>query len=93
MDFERWREMTYDEFMETVRKSNSSREITEDMTGAEKLRYRAFYLTKTDEEWLQLEKDIQEYMASNPSESEKKILFDFSEMVGMRCSAIKLNQK
>ena len=42
--------MTYDEFMEIVRKSNSSREIREDMTGAEKLRHRAFYLTKTDEE-------------------------------------------
>lgn len=85
--------MTYDEFMEIVRKTNSSREVRGDMTEAEKLRYRAYYLTKTDAEWLQLEKDIQEYMESNPPESEKKILFDFSEMIGMRCSAIRLKEK
>lgn len=65
---------------------------SENATTAEQLRYRAFNLTKTDSEWLQLEKDIQEYMSSNPVETEKKILFSFGEMVGMRCSAIKLKQ-
>ena len=64
----------------------------EKATPAERLQYRAFNSAKTDSEWLQLEKDIQEYMSTNPSEKEKKILFSFSEMVGMRCSAIRYKQ-
>lgn len=65
----------------------------ENATIAEQLRYRAYNSTKTDSEWLRLEQDIQEYMSTNPSEDEKKIIFSFGEMVGMSCSAIRLKQK
>ncbi|MDO4295031.1 MAG: hypothetical protein Q4D90_02595 [bacterium] len=64
----------------------------ENATIAEQLRYRAFNSTKTHSEWLQLEKDMQEYASTNPPEAERKILFDFAEMVGMTCSAIRLMQ-
>lgn len=65
---------------------------TENSTIAEQLRYRAYNLTKTDLEWLQLEQDVQKYMSTDPPEEEKKILFSFGEMVCMVCSAIRLKQ-
>lgn len=49
-------------------------------------------VAKSDEEWLELEKDIDEYIASKPSESELTILHSFADMIVMRCSAIRLKQ-
>ena len=79
-------------FMKIVRTFNE-RQRRPSATKAEELKNRAYNSTETDSEWLQLEQDIQEYMSTNPSEAEKKILFSFGEMVGMRCSAIRLKQK
>ena len=79
------------ELLEFIKK-HTKEYNSENTTTAERLRYRAFNETNTDSEWLLLENDIQEYMSSNPSESEKNILLSFCEMVGMRCSAIRLNQ-
>lgn len=76
-----------EDLIKCIREHKKKFAITENSTIAEQLRYRANNI-KTDLEWLQLEKDIQEYMSTNPSDDEKKILFSFGEMVGMRCSAI-----
>lgn len=73
-------------------KKNKKEYNHENATVAEQLRYRAYNSAKTDSDWLQLEQDIQAYIATNPSEEEKKILFRFGEMVGMRCSAIRLKK-
>jgi hypothetical protein len=40
----------------------------ENSTKAEMLKYRAFNTTKTDEEWLELQKDIREYVETDPAE-------------------------
>lgn len=77
------------ELIKAIRDHKKKFEITENSTIAERLRYRASNETKTESEWLQLEKDIQEYMLTNPSNEEKEIILSFGEMVYMRCSAIR----
>lgn len=49
-------------------------------------------VAKSDEEWQEPEKDIDEYIVSKPSESELTILHSFADMIVMRCSAIRLKQ-
>lgn len=82
-----------DKLLNHIKEYKNKYSVNEESTIAEQLRYRAFNLTNTDSEWLQLEKDIHEYAASNPPESESKILFSFCEMVGMTCSAIRTKKK
>lgn len=65
--------------------------VNDSSTTAERLRYRSS-VAKSDEEWLKLEKDIDEYIASKPPESELTILHSFADMIVMRCSAIRLKQ-
>lgn len=76
------------ELLEGIRKYNEEY-ATKEPTTAEQLRNKAFNLIKTDEEWEQLKKDMHEYRATDPPESELDILMSFGEMVGMMCSAIR----
>ncbi len=78
-----------DKILDFIKKYKSQYSITSDSTIAEKLRYKAFTSGKSNEDWLELENEIKQYIASDPSESEIYILREFSEMVSMTCSAIR----
>ena len=76
-----------------IKENKSEYSITSDSTTAEKLRHKAFLHEKTDKEWLELEDEIKQYVASGPSESEMDILYEFGEMVSMSCSAIRKREE
>ncbi len=78
-----------DKLLGFIKEYKSKYSITSDSTIAEKLRYKAFSLGKSDEDWLILENEIIQYIASDPPKSELDILYGFSEMVSMTCSAIR----
>lgn len=80
-----------DKLLAFIKEYKEKYTVNDSSTTAERLRYRSS-VAKSDEEWLELEKDIDEYIASKPSESELTILHSFADMIVMRCSAIRLKQ-
>lgn len=80
-----------DKLLAFIKEYKEKYTVNDSSTTAERLRYRSS-VAKSDEEWLELEKDMDEYIASKPSESELAILHGFADMIVMRCSAIRLKQ-
>ncbi|MDR1774042.1 MAG: hypothetical protein LBR30_04160 [Clostridioides sp.] len=77
-----------EKLLEFIKKYNSEHKISDNSTPAEILKAKCHHM-KSDEDWLALQKEIEEYVATNPPESEIEILIDFCEMVEMVCSAIR----
>ncbi|MBS6396683.1 MAG: hypothetical protein KH452_05980 [Clostridiales bacterium] len=80
--------MTHEEFMREVRKANEWRRHPEKWTEAERLRERIISGPKKDKEWMHLRKDVVDFLRSNASEEDKKMLMAYTETLHMVCNAI-----
>lgn len=58
-------------------------------TEAEKLIYRMTHGEKTNEEYLKLQQDVREFIASDASEEDKRAVGGYTESLCMICSAIR----
>lgn len=81
--------MTHEEFMQIVRERNEWRRHPEKWTEAEKLRERIMSNGKTNEEWIELEKEVCAFFQSDASEDDKKMLSGYTECLHMFCNAIR----
>jgi hypothetical protein len=80
--------MTHEEFMKIVREKNEWRKHPEQWTEAEKLRERILSGEKTNDEWLQLQKDVIDFFESKATEEEKQMLSGYTESMSMICAVI-----
>lgn len=81
--------MTYEEFMKIVREKNEWKKHPENWTEAERLRERIMHGEKTIKQCLDLEKELIEFIAKNPSEEELAKLQGCGESISMICNAIR----
>lgn len=60
------------------------------MTKGQELRERlVFKQPKTDKEWLELQKEVIDFLSADNNENEKKELCQYTEMLSMVCRGIK----
>ena len=77
------------ELLDTIHKYNERMKITEDSSEAEKLRNRLMNLCNTPkDECLKLQNEISEFMQSDASEEDKKMVSGYTESLLMICNAI-----
>ncbi|MBD5089347.1 MAG: hypothetical protein HDT30_11165 [Clostridiales bacterium] len=75
------------ELLKTIRLQKENQK-KRSMTVAGKLKDRILKGKKTNEEWLQLKKDVNDFFQSDASEEDKKMLGGYTESLNMICSAI-----
>lgn len=75
------------EFMKIVRACNERWEKPP-ATKAEELKNRILKSEKTNEDWLELKKDVLAFYQSDAPEEEKEMLGKYTETLNMVCSAI-----
>lgn len=75
------------EFMKIVRACNE-KWGKPPTTKAEELKKRIFKSEKTNEDWLELKKDVLVFYQSDAPEEEKEMLSKYTETLNMVCSAI-----
>jgi hypothetical protein len=86
--------MTHEEFMKIVRETNAKNKIPiEDLPIKEQLIRRINSNMKTEEEYFQLKKDIQDYLKSDAPEEDKRKVALNSDCIWMTCSAFEEMRK
>ena len=80
--------MRFEDFMRIVREENEWYKNPKQWTEAERLRERIMSGEKSDEEWLQLSREVKNFLQSNASEEDKEMLRGYTETLDMICSDI-----
>ena len=78
--------MEHADFMKTIRKHNNA--IENPTSKAALLRKKIMHENHSNDEWLSLQEELREFIASNPSEDELKELQGCGESLAMICKAI-----
>lgn len=81
--------MEHEEFMKIVREHNEWRRHPERWTEAERLCEEIMSSQKTNEEWLALQEEVQNFFQSDASEDDKQLVRGYTESLAMVCSAIR----
>jgi hypothetical protein len=81
--------MLHEEFMKLVRETNERNRHPELWTEPERLCKKIMSKKDSDEEWLELEKEVIEYLKSDASEEDKREVLGYTESLLMICSAIR----
>ena len=76
------------ELVKAIKEHKKKFAITENSTPAEKIRYIISHGKKSEAYWLALRNEIRAYVATNPPQEEKDILFSCCEAVVMVCEGI-----
>lgn len=79
--------MKHEEFMEIVRRHN--KEVINPTTKGAIIRKKVLHENHTDDEWLELQRELREFIASKPSKEELAELQGCGEMLAMICSGIR----
>lgn len=81
------------ELVKDIKEHKKKFAITENSTLAEKIRYKISHGKKSETDWLALQDEVIAYLATNPPQEEKDILFSCCEMVGMVCERIESRRR
>ena len=77
-----------DDLLENIREYNRKQEKELKSSKAVRLRHKIMHESHTNEEWLALQEELREFIATNSSKSELEQLHGCGESLAMICSAI-----
>ena len=79
----------YEDFIKKAREQNEWKKHPEKWTRAEMLREEIIGDKKSNEEYLELQKEVIEFLRSDASDEDKKMIRGYTESLSMICNAIR----
>ena len=79
--------MDIEKLLKDIRESRAKKRTQDPY--AQELTKRIMHGKHTNAEWLKLEEEVQKFLKSDASESDKKYVCGYTECLGMMCNAIR----